>query len=229
VQVGDNEKKDPLLRACVEAATRAPMDSTLFSPGGTVTNRALQTILDGLVDNGLIRRSPQPPGPGAPTSSVALPTGEAALETPLEELEELLDPDEVVGPFDRRLLARAYRESQDEFRAAVLAAYSYNDAERCCITGYGPSQALQAAHIVPWVEGGPSIVSNGLCLRADLHLLFDSRLIAVHETELTVLVHPVLVPTPYGELAGEKIHVPRDAALRPAPAALRKRREDAGL
>lgn len=222
--------KDAVLAACVEAATRLPMDSTLFSPGGTVTDRALQVIIDGVLENWQL-------GPdGALTATTkdrppepVLPTGQAALDTPLPVLEDLLDPDRLAGPVDRRLMAVAYREDQDAFRKAVLNAYRRGGYESCCVTGHGPSQVLQAAHIIGHAEGGVSMVSNGLCLRADMHTLMDRKLMAIHETTLEVLVHPVLGPTPYAELAGKKIHVPAPVADRPAPAALLHRRQAAGL
>jgi hypothetical protein len=241
--------KDDVLAAAVEAATKLDMDPDLFSPGMTVTDKALQRIIDGVVENWTlgpggddnadgapkfdmdqIGLSVFPvPDPGAPPEQPALPTGQDALDMPIEALEDLIDPAHELGPVDRRLVAVAYREGQDNFRKAVLQAYRQGLYEACCITGHGPPQVLQAAHIVGHAEGGLAVVSNGLCLRSDLHALLDRRLIAVHETTLEVLTHPVLAPTPYAELAGHKIHVPNAVADRPAAAALKHRRLTAGL
>jgi hypothetical protein len=246
VQAPDQLKtKDHVLAACVEAATRLPMDPDLFSPGMTVTDKALQRIIDGVVENWTLGpggdldegSGPAPVDPAvvldpdldAPPDQPSLPTGQDALDLPIEALEDLIDPAHELGPVDRRLVAIAYREGQDSFRKAVLHAYRQGLYEACCITGYGPPQVLQAAHIVGHAEGGLAVVSNGLCLRSDLHALLDRRLIAVHEATLEVLTHPVLAPTPYAGLAGQQIHVPNAVADRPAPAALRHRRLAAGL
>ena len=45
---------------------------------------------------------------------------------------------------------------------------------RCAITGYDVEEALQAAHIVPYLGPQSNTVNNGLLLRADVHNLFDS-------------------------------------------------------
>src|SRR3954454_16356270 len=45
--------KDELIAACVEAATRRPFDPRYLSPRGTVTNAALQLIVDGVTEHGL--------------------------------------------------------------------------------------------------------------------------------------------------------------------------------
>ena len=221
--------KDGVLEACVEAATQQEMDQSLLSPGSTVTDRALQVIIDGVLQNWQLGPDGDLTAPGLPPNQGGLPTGQQALDTPLSRLEELLDPDRLAGPVDRRLMAVAYREDQDAFRKAVLRAYRQGSYEACCVTGHGPPQVLQAAHIIGHAEGGVSIVSNGLCLRADLHTLMDRKLLAVHETDLEVLVHPVLAPTPYARLQGKKIHVPSAVVDRPAPAALLHRRAAAGL
>jgi putative restriction endonuclease len=65
-------------------------------------------------------------------------------------------------------LARA-RIGQGAFRVLVTEAYD----RRCAITGERTLPVLEAAHIKPYAESGPHQVSNGLLLRADLHLLFD--------------------------------------------------------
>jgi putative restriction endonuclease len=40
---------------------------------------------------------------------------------------------------------------------------------------------LEAAHIKPFVETGPHLVSNGLLLRSDLHTLLDRGYVTVTE------------------------------------------------
>ncbi len=67
------------------------------------------------------------------------------------------------------------RLGQGAFRAVVTDAYS-----RCCaITGERTLPALTASHIKPYAASGPHDVRNGLLLRADVHMLFDSGYLTV--------------------------------------------------
>jgi hypothetical protein len=226
--------KDPLILEIASAAYHGkPPDFPWLSPGGTVKNETLAMWIDGIVLNHKLgpadKPGPTPIQPGGPPNP-NLPTGEKALELPLKVLEDMLDPDHGLDPEDRRLLAVAYREGQDHFRIAVLEAYRQGGAEACCVTGHGPVQALEAAHIVPHGAGGVMTVDNGLCLRVDVHRLFDRRLMAVHETSLEVLAHPVLMVVPeYADVVGKKIHTPAAATDKPAPAASRRCLRAAGL
>ena len=67
------------------------------------------------------------------------------------------------------------RLGQGAFRALVTEAYQH----RCAITGERTLPVLQAAHIKPPPRSGPNVTSNGLLLRADLHILFDQGLLTV--------------------------------------------------
>jgi putative restriction endonuclease len=77
------------------------------------------------------------------------------------------------------------RLGQGAFRVLVTDAYR----RRCAITGERTLPVLEAAHIRPYSESGPHLVSNGLLLRSDLHTLFDRGYITVDE-DLRVLVSP---------------------------------------
>lgn len=61
------------------------------------------------------------------------------------------------------------RLGQGAFRVLVTEAYQ----RRCAITGERTLPILQASHIQDYSAGGPHLVSNGLLLRADIHILFD--------------------------------------------------------
>jgi putative restriction endonuclease len=67
------------------------------------------------------------------------------------------------------------RLGQGAFRVVVTDAYK----RRCAITGESTLPVLEAAHIVPYSEDGPHLVSNGLLLRSDFHKLFDRGLVTV--------------------------------------------------
>jgi putative restriction endonuclease len=67
------------------------------------------------------------------------------------------------------------RLGQGAFRVLVTEAYE----RRCAITGERTLPVLEAAHIRPYSDTGPHLVSNGLLLRSDLHILFDDGYVTV--------------------------------------------------
>ena len=71
-------------------------------------------------------------------------------------------------------LARA-RLGQGAFRVLVTDAYQ----RRCSITGERTLPVLNAAHIKPFSKSGPHRTNNGLLLRADMHILFDTGFLTV--------------------------------------------------
>lgn len=87
-------------------------------------------------------------------------------------------------------------EEQAKFREGVLKAYNY----KCAITGKGIrimqkdnslNYMLDAAHIIPYSEGGSFSISNGIALCREMHRLFDKNLIAFDynkNNELEVIV-----------------------------------------
>lgn len=73
------------------------------------------------------------------------------------------------------------RPGQFEFRDRVLAAYG-----ACAVTGCAISEALEAAHIVPFVDERSHRMENALCLRADIHALYDCGLIGKYALDIEV-------------------------------------------
>jgi putative restriction endonuclease len=67
------------------------------------------------------------------------------------------------------------RIGQSTFRLLVTEAYK----RRCAMTGESTLPVLEAAHIVPYAEGGTHDVTNGLLLRADFHKLYDAGLVSI--------------------------------------------------
>ena len=84
--------------------------------------------------------------------------------------------------FGAEYLTRA-RLGQGAFRVLVTEAYE----RRCAITGERTLPVLEAAHIKPYTESGPHLVSNGLLLRSDLHILFDEGYVTVAEDHRVVV------------------------------------------
>lgn len=62
------------------------------------------------------------------------------------------------------------RPGQAKFRRKILKAFN----DKCFITGDVIPEILEAAHIVPVNQHGADDATNGLCLRVDIHRLFDS-------------------------------------------------------
>lgn len=69
------------------------------------------------------------------------------------------------------------RVNQSFFRKAVLAAYN----SKCCITGLGIPELLNASHIVPWSKDENNRINprNGLCLNAIHDRAFDRGLLTI--------------------------------------------------
>jgi putative restriction endonuclease len=70
---------------------------------------------------------------------------------------------------------RKVRLGQGGFQVEVVEAYQ----RRCALTGEKTLPVLEAAHIVPYSEGGEHDVRNGLLLRSDMHTLFDRGYLTV--------------------------------------------------
>jgi hypothetical protein len=68
----------------------------------------------------------------------------------------------------REVLARPY---QGIFRNNILAAYN----STCLITGVNIESVLEASHIKAVEYNGSDKIENGLCLRSDIHVLYDSK------------------------------------------------------
>lgn len=79
------------------------------------------------------------------------------------------------------------RLGQGIFRVAVMEAY----ARSCAITHEHSLPVLEASHIKPYAQDGPSEVSNGILLRADLHRLFDQGYLTI-TPEMKVEISPRL-------------------------------------
>lgn len=90
------------------------------------------------------------------------------LEKVVKEIRETQIPANVERKrVSREVLERPY---QNIFRKNILSAFKFT----CIVTGVNIDNVLDAAHIIPIKERGSDKIENGLCLRADIHQLFDS-------------------------------------------------------
>lgn len=127
---------------------------------------------------------PMPPVPGPPEKRVADPEAPPTL------------------PGGHRDAMVRVRKGQAQFRKELLQ----RDGLRCAITGPCPAEALQAAHLRAFADHGEHKLSEGLLLRADVHVLFDRGLMSVHPTQRRVHIAPSLRDyTAYSELEGVRV------------------------
>jgi putative restriction endonuclease len=119
--------------------------------------------------------------------------------------------------FGAEYLTRA-RLGQGAFRVLVTEAYS----KRCAMSGERTLPVLEASHIKPYAQSGPHLISNGLLLRSDLHILFDNGYLTVND-DLRVEVSKRIKEQfengrDYYRFHGQRIAVvPRSSYERPAP------------
>ena len=117
------------------------------------------------------------------------------------------------GDERKRVVAeQVRREKQAEFRRALMSAYS----GKCAVTGTGVPEVLQAAHIDPYRGRKSQLVSNGLLLRSDIHLLYDSHLITVTPKDNVIRIGHSLGGSRYQRLEGLRVATPKDPALKPS-------------
>ena len=150
-------------------------------------------------------------GPITPSTEAAgafVPQGFEELSQ--DERDLFVDYD---GTDERRVatVRQVRREQQGRFRDELLKAY----AGRCAISGTNVPEVLQAAHINPYRGRRSQIVSNGILLRADLHLLYDAHLISVEPDSLEVAMGERLSNTTYLQYNARKLYRPTKEALAP--------------
>jgi putative restriction endonuclease len=117
------------------------------------------------------------------------------------------------------------RRGQSKFRKALLAAYQ----GKCAITGCNAIEALEAAHITPYLGDDTNHPQNGLLLRADIHSLFDLGLLSINPETSTVEMSESLKGSSYSSLQGSRIAPTIDDSIAPARAALEQHFTWSGL
>lgn len=115
-----------------------------------------------------------------------------------EEPADNYDADANRSRRERVLREIGARRGQAGFRNKLIRRFS----GRCCISGCGITEALEAAHIRPYVTPNDNHPANGLLLRADIHTLFDLDLIGIDPKDMKVHVNPRLTDSEYTLLNG---------------------------
>lgn len=88
------------------------------------------------------------------------------------------------------------RPNQSRFRREVLSA----GANSCLLTNECTRQVVEAAHIIPVREGGTDDVSNGLCMRVDIHRLYDAGKIRISRDGSIILNESIREAVSYSDL-----------------------------
>jgi len=103
----------------------------------------------------------------------------------------------------RRLRSVVQRQGQPRFREQLMQIYE----RKCAISACDVSEVLEAAHVVPYRGAHTNESSNGIILRADLHILFDEGLLAVRPDSLSVQLAPAIRSNIYyGKFDGASLH-----------------------
>ncbi|MBU7583918.1 MAG: HNH endonuclease [Nostoc sp. TH1S01] len=161
--------------------------------------------------------TPVPP----PHKKPSLSTHELTIAREELEKEKFLTFKSYADACEKITVSIARRQGQQKFRQSLLEAYSGKYA----ITNFDAEAALEAAHIIPYIETENNEPSNGLLLRADLHTLFDLNLITIDPETLKVYIHPNLQKTQYHTIEGKELQVPQDEMCRPNKQFLKQRFE----
>ena len=98
----------------------------------------------------------------------------------------------------KKMALIASRPNQAKFRNQVISAYK----GRCILTGENILDVIDACHIIDYSNGGPDILENSLCLRTDLHTLFDRGKLRISKDSEVVLSGDLLSGSSYSDLQG---------------------------
>jgi hypothetical protein len=95
----------------------------------------------------------------------------------LENVVRTIRETQIPANIDRKKVSREVleRRYQNIFRKNVLVAFD----STCIVTGVSIENVLEASHIKAVKYNGSDKVENGLCLRSDIHQLFDSKHLSI--------------------------------------------------
>lgn len=165
---------------------RSGIDKELQAAPSFNNHPIIQELSDLLPERGLERPYPPQAEPLEAPHSLSTPkqSGFSSIET------------------DRRLKVNreaVVRSGQAAFRKQILESYNFE----CCVTRCKEVAVLEAAHIVPYMGDHSNTLENGLCLRVDIHRLFDRYLASVNPDTLVFEIAESLRSDPtYNTLNG---------------------------
>jgi integrase len=116
---------------------------------------------------------------------------------------------------EKELIEKKKRESAQKFRRMIIKSYN----GKCSITDEDTLEALEACHIQDYVNDNSNHHQNGILLRADLHKLYDKRLLLIDE-DYRVKISNNITSDYYKQFDGMKLRLPKDEANNPSKKAL---------
>ena len=136
---------------------------------------------------------------------------EAALNAPFQFVTDDQMKREFV--FTRHIRAGSFRDF-------TLFFYEY----KCAVTGtyikYKDLCNIEAAHIIPDSQKGPSHPKNGIALSRDMHWAFDKGFFSI-STDYNIIIHEKARSMPaFSSLDGKKIFLPSDERAWPSKISL---------
>lgn len=140
-------------------------------------------------------------------------------------LQETFNFRDLIDGRERILTSIVQRRGQTNFRQSLLLAYEF----KCAITDCEIKEVLEAAHIIPYLGPETNKIQNGILLRADIHTLFDLRLLSIDEEKFCILLSSKLENTEYAKYVGRVINLPKQMEFYPNKDALRKHRTESNL
>lgn len=148
--------------------------------GGTIQNPGLRKVRDLLLarsddfeQQGIIDSRSETGGRHTAPGMNIRPLGPESIPRDFEYRE--VDPDLIEDERTRQVREVVARQGQDKWRSDLFVVYG----GVCAVTGWDVPQALEAAHIYPYLGTVTNTVSNGLLLRRDVHSLFDAGLLTI--------------------------------------------------
>jgi hypothetical protein len=103
----------------------------------------------------------------------------------------------------KKLASVTSRPNQAKFRKLAISAYDGT----CALTGETVPDVVIACHIVDHANGGPDSLDNAICLRADIHTLYDRGKLRISKNGDIALSHDLTESPSYADLP-IKIEIP---------------------
>ncbi len=120
------------------------------------------------------------------------------VQQELDKVVRTIRETQIPANVERKRLSREVLERpfQNIFRKNILAAFNAT----CIVTGVSIENVLEASHIIDVKYHGSDKVENGLCLRSDIHQLFDSRHLRLLPTGEIILSEIAAAKNNYSKL-----------------------------
>ena len=129
----------------------------------------------------------------------------SVTQTGLEKIVKQICITQIPANIERKRVSRSVLERpyQNIFRKNILKVFGSS----CIVTGVTLETVLEAAHIKPVEYNGDDTHNNGLCLRSDIHQLFDSNNLRILPSGELIFSEAASSKNNYGELP-RKIEIP---------------------